>query len=381
MSESSGKSSMSMNRNILNSLVACLAVFCTSVLAERKQPLLDLVDVQGIRDNQLVGYGLVVGLPGTGDKPQSRFAIQSLNNMLQQFGVNVANKAQVRAKNIAAVAVQAVLPPMASAGQSIDVTVMSLGDAKSLHGGTLLLTQLKGVDGRVYALAQGSLVVGGVKVESEEGDSLTLNVPTTGMIPSGAILERGVDQFPHVNSAITLNLKKPNYKTVNNMVKAINAELGEGAAQGKNWAKIEVQASSEPAQRLAVMAILESVTVEVGALRPRVVVNSRTGTVVMNETVRVRKAAVSHGNLIITVDANASVSQPQAFGQGDTAVVTNSALSINQTQGNAMVWKEGVSLEVIVDAINSLGATPRDLMSILQALDKAGSLEADLVVI
>jgi flagellar P-ring protein precursor FlgI len=358
---------------------AVLAVLSQQTQAASR-PLLDIVDIQGVRDNQLVGYGLVVGLPGSGDKAQIKFAAQSLNNMLKQFGVQLDEASLPKSKNVAAVAVQATLPPMASPGQAIDVTIMSLGDAKSLHGGSLMLTPLRGVDGKVYALAQGNLVVGGIKAEGLNGSSVTVNVPTAGIIPGGAIIERSIENLQQEGDLI-LNLKKPNYKTARNVVTAVNDMFGPKVARAENWSKLVISAPRDADNRTTFMAMLQDLTVEEGTQRPRVVFNSRTGTVVISDDVRVKRAAVSHGSLTITISEQEGASQPMPFSKGETVPLQKSSVDVAQQHANMMVWPEGTSLDDIVQAVNSLGATPTELMSILLALDKAGALDADVVVI
>lgn len=345
------------------------------------RPLLDLVDIQGVRDNQLVGYGLVVGLPGSGDKTQIKFAAQSLNNMLKQFGVQLDESSLPKSKNVAAVAVTAMLPANASPGQTLDVTIMSLGDAKSLHGGSLMLTPLRGVDGKVYALAQGNLVVGGLNATGQSGSSVTVNVPTAGIIPSGAIVERSVAQLYQPDSEITLNLRQPDYQTARNVVTAINEVFGPDVARAEHKGKLKVSAPADANSRITFMSMLQDIDVQEGRQRPRVVFNSRTGTVVMNDVVRVKRAAVSHGSLTITISEQQGVSQPGPFSNGTTTPVQNSAVNVEERAANMMLWPEGSSLEEIVKAINALGATPAELMSILIALDNAGALDAELLVI
>ncbi len=361
----------------LSVLIAPSVAWCEA----NSRALLDLVDVQGSRDNQLVGYGLVVGLAGTGDKSQIKFAGQSVNNMLKQFGVKMDEDDLPRTKNVAAVTVQAVLPPNASPGQTIDVTVSSLGDAKSLLGGSLVLTPLRGIDGRVYALAQGNLVVGGVSATGNTGSSVTVNIPTAGLVPNGATVEREILNRSAVPGELVLNLKAPNYKTARNIVAAINKEFGQGVASAENWGKINVSSPRDADNLNTFMSMLQDVRVELGSQRPKVIFNSRSGTVVINEVVRVRKAAVTHGSLTVTITEQQGVSQPGAFSNGSTKRVNASGVDVDQKQGNMMLFPEGTSLETIVQAINSLGANPSELMSILIALDKAGALEADLVVI
>lgn len=356
-----------------------LLILCSSAASSR--PLLDLVDIQGVRDNQLVGYGLVVGLPGSGDKAQIKFAAQSLNNMLKQFGVQLDENSLPKSKNVAAVAVTATLPANTSPGQTLDVTIMSLGDAKSLHGGSLMLTPLRGVDGKVYALAQGNLVVGGINASGQNGSSVTVNVPTAGIIPGGAIVERSVQQLYQNSAQVVLNLKQPNYQTARNIVNAINDVFGPDIAQAEHQGKLVVSAPQDANSRITFMSMLQDIDVREGKIRPQVVFNSRTGTVVMNDLVRVKRAAVSHGSLTITISEQQGVSQPLPFSNGTTTPVQNSQVSVDERTANMMLWPEGSSLDDIVQAINALGATPAELMSILIALDNAGALEADLLVI
>lgn len=368
-------------RHFLLILISLIGFVSQSAFAAKTRPLLDMVDVLGVRENQLVGYGLVVGLPGSGDKTQIKFAGQSLSNMLKQFGVSVDENTLPKSKNIAAVAVHATLPAMGSPGQSIDVTVNSLGDAKSLHGGSLMLTPLKGIDGKVYALAQGNLVVGGINANGNDGSSVTVNVPTSGLIPNGAIIERNVMDMFKTQPDVILNLKEPNYQTARNVVRAINKVFGPEVAIAENWGRLVVSAPSDANSRNTFMSMLQDIVVEEGTERPKVVFNSRTGTVVMNDVVKVHKAAVNHGNLTITINENEGVSQPAPFSNGQTTKTQSSDISVEQQQKNMLVWPEGTSLDEIVKAVNALGATPAELMSILIALDNAGALEAELLVI
>lgn len=348
--------------------------------ASSSRRLLDIADVQGIRNNQLVGYGLVVGLSGTGDRSQVKFTGQSMANMLKQFGVQLPEDLDPKLKNVAAVSVQATIPALAAKGQLLDVTVTSIGDAKSLRGGALLLAPLRGIDGEVYAVAQGNLVVGGMKAEGQSGSSVTINVPTAGIIPNGAIVEREViTNFAERNEVI-LNLKQPNFRTARNAETAINQKLGP-VARAVSASRISLRAPKDDSQRISFMAMLEEVEVSMGRVRPKVVFNSRTGTLVMGQDVKVRKAAVSHGNLTVTIAETQNVSQPNAMAGGQTTVTPQSRISIDQGQNTMFVWPEGTSLEVIVRAINSLGATPDDIMSILHALNEAHALEAEVVVI
>ncbi|MDT1011802.1 flagellar basal body P-ring protein FlgI [Plesiomonas shigelloides] len=344
-------------------------------------PLLDMVDVQGIRENQLVGYGLVVGLSGTGDKSQTKFTSQSIKNMLSQFGVQLPANADPKLKNVAAVAVSATLPPLAAKGQALDITVSSMGDAKSLRGGTLLLTPLRGVDGQVYAMAQGNLVVGGLNAEGASGSGITVNIPTAGLIPNGALIEREIPSSFLTNPDIVLNLKQPGFNTARNIEMAINRVLGPGVANAQSNAKVVMRAPLDPSQRVSFMAALENLKVAEGPTPARIIFNARTGTIVMGQNVRVRPAVVSHGSLTVNIVENSRVSQPNPLSNGQTVVTPQSNVSVNEERGKAFVWPAGTSLKTIVDAINSLGATPSDLMSILQALKQAGALEGELIVI
>lgn len=357
-------------------LLLLLALPCA-----RAVPLMDLVDVEGIRDNQLIGYGLVVGLDGSGDKNQVRFTNQAMANLVKQFGVNLPANVDPKLKNVASVTVTASVPPSYSPGQSIDVTVSSLGDAKSLRGGQLLLTPLHGVDGEIYALAQGSLVVGGLKAEGSSGSSVSINSATTGRIANGATVERMIPSDFAKRPDIMLNLRNPSFQTVTRVVDAINERIGPGTATALNATKVSVRAPVTSTQRMSFMAMLEMVDVREGRERPKVVFNSRTGTVVIGEGVRVKAAAVSHGNLTVTISENPQVSQPAPFSQGQTAVVPRSELEVAQDRNAMFRWPEGANLESIINTVNSLGATPDDVMSILQALERAGALNAELIVI
>ncbi|NWA61745.1 flagellar basal body P-ring protein FlgI [Pantoea sp. B9002] len=345
------------------------------------QALGSLVDIQGVRDNQLVGYSLVVGLDGTGDRSQVKFTGQSLANMLRQFGVQMPPKMDPKVKNVAAVALSATLPSMYARGQTINVTVSSIGDAKSLRGGTLLLTQLRGADGEVYALAQGNVVVGGVKAEGDSGSSVTINTPTVGRIPNGASVEREVPSDFQDNSDVMLNLKRPSFKTANNIAVALNQAFGAGTAVAKSGTNVSVNAPRDPSARVAFMSMLEDVQINAGKQPPRVVFNARTGTIVLGEGIVVRAAAVAHGNLTVTIAERPNVSQPGPFSNGETAVTPESDISVDRGRGQMVNVPAGTSLRSIVNTINSLGAAPDDTMAILQALHEAGALDAELVVI
>lgn len=366
-------------RPFLKLLAFCSLLFCH--LCASAVPMMDLVDIEGIRGNQLIGYGLVVGLDGTGDKNQVKFTSQSVTNMIKQFGVNLPPNVDPKLKNVAAVTVTAEIPPSFSAGQTVDITVSSLGDAKSLRGGQLLMTPLMGVDGEVYALAQGALVVGGLNAEGRSGSSVAINTSNSGRIPNGATVERMIPSDFAERAEVMLNIRQPSFQTASRVVEAVNARFGSGTATALNATKVSLRAPVSSNQRISFMAMLESVEVEEGRTRPKVVFNSRTGTVVVGQGVRVKAAAVSHGTLTVTISENPEVSQPGAFSGGQTAVVPRSDVDVTQETNAMFKWPEGASLESIINTVNSLGATPDDVMSILQSLEQAGALNAELLVI
>jgi flagellar P-ring protein precursor FlgI len=366
-------------RNVPVVLSVALALFSAGVNAER---IKDLATVAGVRTNQLVGYGLVVGLDGTGDQTsQAPFTTQSLRSMLAQFGVNVPANVNPQLKNVAAVSIHAELPPFAKPGQTIDITVSSIGNAKSLRGGTLLMSPLKGADGQVYAIAQGNLVVSGFGVGAVDGSKVTVNVPSAGRIPNGATVERAVPSAFHDGARITLNLRQPDFTTAQRMAEAINARLGRGLAEATDAAAVQVQAPPNPAQRVSFLASLENITLDPAEGAARVVINSRTGTVVIGRHVRILPAAVSHGNLTVTITAKPVVSQPQPFSLGETVVVPQSEIKVTEDNKRMFVFQPGASLDEIVRAVNQVGAAPGDLVAILSALKEAGALRAELIVI
>lgn len=372
---------LSLKRVLLAVAMVGGATLASTAQAETPTAIMDLVDVQGIRSNQLVGYGLVVGLDGTGDRNQVKFTSQSITNMLRQFGVQIGDGADPKLKNVASVSVTAYARPMAGTGQELNIVVSSIGDAKSLRGGTLLMTPLRGIDGEVYAVAQGNVVVGGAKAEGRSGSKITINTPTTGRIPNGATLEREIPSDFNDKPQITLNLRQPSFTTAKNIARVINATFGPNVAIAINQGRVKLSAPGDTQQRVTFMSMLEDLKVVEGRKPARVVFNSRTGTVVVGKNVQVSEAAVSHGNLTVTIRENDQVSQPNAFSEGETTVVNNSSVDINQESAQMYIWPEGTELNTIVDAVNSLGATPDDLMSILQALHEAGALNAELVVI
>lgn len=348
--------------------------------ATASKPIGQIVDVYGDRTNQLIGYGLVVGLDGTGDKSQVKFTQQSIVNMIKQFGVQLDDKANPKLKNVAAVSVTAEIGTNMGPGQTMHVTVSSLGDAKSLRGGTLLMTPLHGADGEVYGIAQGNVVVGGFSATGADGSSITKNTTTAGRIPNGATLEKEI-VVEHDEPVLRLNLKRPNYKTALNISRKINSVFGGSVAVAKNKNRVEVTAPQDTEQRVLFVSMIEELQVVEGAGLPKVVFNSRTGTVVISSTVTVSEAAVSQGGLTIAVKETQQVSQPNAFSQGETTKVNDSNLKVTEENPTMMIWEKGTNLQEIVDAVNRVGATPDALMQILQALDEAGALSGQLVVI
>jgi flagellar P-ring protein precursor FlgI len=348
--------------------------------AEAAQALRQLVHVEGVRENQLVGYGIVVGLTGTGDSTQVKFSGQSVANMLKQFGVKPPDGNSMKLKNVATVMVSAVFPPGYRKGQVIDVSVSSLGDAKSLRGGTLLLTPLRAADGEIYALAQGHLVVGGVAAQGASGSKVSVNTPTAGRIPNGATIEMEIASDFDTGPTVRLSLKRPHFQTATNIVQVINRRYGD-IASTRDATSVEVFAPEDPTQRVAFVAALEALRVDVGEEVPKVIFNSRTGTVVIADGVRVRAAAVSHGALRVVISESSQVSQPAPFSDGQTVVTPESKVSVQQDVPQMFRWPSGASLQAIIDTVNSTGATPDDIMAILQALDQAGAIDGELVVI
>ncbi len=352
---------------------------CVPAAAER---IKDIANVAGVRENQLIGYGLVMGLDGTGDQTtQTPFTIQSLKSMMAQFGITLPANTNPQLKNVAAVVIHANLPAFAKPGQTIDITVSSLGNAKSLRGGSLLMTPLKGADGNVYAMAQGNLVIGGFGIESTDGSSISVNVPSSGRIPNGATVERSVPTSFAMGDNIVLNLHKPDFTTAKRVTEAINEWIGLGTASTLDGSSIKVMAPADVSQRVAFTSLVENITLEPGDAPARVIVNSRTGTVVIGKHVKVTEAAVSHGSLVVTITQNPIVSQPGPLSQGQTAVVANSDIDVQQQNSRMFLFNPGVSLDDIVRAVNQVGASPGDLVAILEALQQAGALRAELVII
>jgi flagellar P-ring protein precursor FlgI len=366
--------------NVAAALVALL--FLVIAAAARADRVKDLATVQGVRPNQLMGYGLVVGLDGTGDQTsQAPFTIQSIKNMLVRFGVTIPANTNPQLKNVAAVTVSADLPPFAKPGQQIDITVSSIGNAKSLRGGTLIMTPMRGVDGEVYAIAQGNMVVSGFGISGQDGSRIVVNVPSAGRIPNGATVEKEVASGFTSDPFVMLNLHVPDFTTSARLVEGINKLLGDGTAQSVDSVSVKVAAPADANQRTAYLATLEAIEIEPGDAPARVIVNSRTGTVVIGSRVRVQPAAVSHGSLTVTITERAQVSQPNELAQGTTVVVPTSTVSVSQPEARMFVFDAGVDLNDIVRAVNQVGAAPGDLVAILEALKESGALRAELIVI
>ncbi len=342
----------------------------------------EVASVQGVRMNQLVGYGLVVGLDGTGDQTTSApFAIQSLLALLQQMGVTVPAGTNMQLKNLATVMVTAQLPPFAQPGQTIDINVSSLANAKSLRGGTLIATPLKGADGQVYAIAQGNMVVGGAGA-SAAGSKVTINHLSAGRIPDGATVERSVATPMADGDSIQLDLNSSDYATAREVVRAINNRMGSGTADALDGRVVRVRMPASADARVTFMAEIENLDVKQATPSAKVVINARTGSIVMNQAVTLAACAVAHGNLSVTISTTPTVSQPTPFSRGGQTAVTEKAdITITQQAGALVQMAQGAKLADVVKALNSLGATPQDLLAILQALKSAGALTAELEVI
>lgn len=358
-----------------------LALAALPVLPVQAERIKDLASIQGVRDNPLIGYGLMVGLDGSGDQTmQTPFTTQSLNNMLGQLGVTVPPGTNMQLKNVAAVMVTAVLPPFARPGQAIDVTVSSLGNAKSLRGGTLLMTPLKGADGQVYALAQGNMVVGGAGA-SASGTQVKVNQLSSGRIPAGAIVERAVESPLGGDGTLMIELNKTDFGTAQKAVDAINRSFGPGTAQALDARVIQVNAPTRPEERVGFLARIEDLDVNPAQAVAKVVINARTGSVVMNQTVRINDCAVAHGSLSVVINTDPVISQPGAFSGGNTVATQRSQIELSQGGGALQVVKGGASLADVIKGLNALGANPQDLVSILQAMKAVGALRAELEII
>jgi len=370
---------------LIRALIAIAALIASAALwwppAAHAARIKEIASVQGVRSNPLVGYGLVVGLDGTGDQTTSTpFTAQSIAAMLQQMGVTVPAGASMQLKNVAAVMVTAQLPPFAQPGQTLDVNVSSLGNAKSLRGGTLIATPLKGADGQIYALAQGNLIVGGAGA-SAAGSKVQINHLAAGRIPEGATVERSVPTPLNQGETLQLDLAASDYGTARDVAKAINGKMGEGVAQAIDGRTVRVRMPAAPDARVAFLADIENLPVDRAAPAARVVINARTGSIVVNQAVTLAPCAVAHGNLSVTINNTPVVSQPNALAAGQTVSRDKADITITQQAGSLIQMPAGTQLVDVVKALNSLGATPQDLLAILQAIKAAGALNAELEVI
>lgn len=365
----------------LKHLITALLLLCLANFAHAER-IRDLASVQGVRGNQLIGYGLVVGLDGTGDMTmQTPFTTQSITNMLQQMGINMpaTASATMMLKNVAAVMVTATLAPFSKPGQTLDVTVSSMGNATSLKGGTLLLTPLKGADGQVYAMAQGNLLVGGAGAAAG-GSSVQVNHLSVGLISAGATVERAVPTPVGQGQYVDLELNASDFTTASRVVDAINRSFLPGTASALDGRVIQVKAPLNPDERVAFLGQVEDIEVEPAEAAAKVILNARTGSIVMNQSVTIENCAVAHGNLSVVISTTPSVSQPGALSGGQTVVTQQSQISVKAQKGSLITLK-GASLDNVVKALNAMGATPQDLLAILQAMKAAGTLKADLEVI
>ncbi len=362
-------------------LALCLLLTAFIALPSRAERLKDLASIQGVRDNPLIGYGLMVGLDGSGDQTmQTPFTTQSLNSMLGQLGISVPPGTNMQLKNVAAVMVTAILPPFVRPGQNIDITVSSIGNAKNLRGGTLLMTPLKGADGQVYALAQGNMVLGGAGA-SANGSQVKINQLSAGRIPAGAIVERAVDSPLGGDGTFTIELNATDFGTVQKAVDAINRNLGPGTAVAMDARVIKVNAPARPEERVSFLARIENIEVTPAQAVAKVVINARTGSIVMNQAVRILDCAVAHGSLTVVINTEPVISQPGPLSGGSTVVTQRSQIELNQSGAALQVVRGGASLAEVIKGLNSLGANPQDLVSILQAMKAVGCLRAELEVI
>lgn len=359
------------------SLLLLIAV--NTQVAQAAERLKDLVSIEGVRSNQILGYGLVVGLDGTGDK--APFTDQTFRNMMNRFGISIPQGVNPNLKNVAAVSVHADLPPFSKPGQKLDITVSSIGNASSLRGGSLLLTPLKGADGQIYATAQGNMLVGGFGAQGADGSRITVNVPSVGRIPNGATVERSVPTAFGQGDTITLNLHTPDFTTAKRVQERIAGLLGPGVAEALDATSVRVLAPREASQRVNFLSILENLEITPAEGRAKVVINSRTGTIVVGQNVKVLPAAVTHGNLTVTISEGAQISQPNALADGDTVVVPETDVAIDQEPTRMFRFGPATTLNEIVRAVNQVGAAPGDVMAVLEALKQAGALKADVIVI
>lgn len=360
--------------------ISCALLFISLLFTHQPahaERLKDLATIQGVRNNQLIGYGLVVGLDGTGD--QTPYTVQSMISMMQQMGVNLPAGTSIQMKNVASVIITGSLPAFAQPGQTLDVTVSSMGSAKSLRGGTLLMTPLKGADGQIYAMAQGNLVVGGVGA-SANGSQTQINHLSVGRISDGATVERSIPNTISQSDNVNLELKESDFSTASLVVDAINKRFGANTALAQDGRVIHVQAPAH-SSRVSFLADLEKINVAPAPTTAKIIMNARTGSVVMNQAVTLENCAVSHGNLSVVINTDPVISQPGALSSGQTVSTARSQIEINKEPGKVLKLNSGANLSDVVKALNAIGATPQDLLAILQAMKAAGSLHADLEVI
>lgn len=360
---------------------ALVAILFVAVPSQAQQRIKDVAAIAGVRSNQLVGYGVVVGLDGTGDQTtQTPFTVQSLTSMLIQLGVTLPPGLNLQLRNVAAVMITAQLPPFSKPGQTIDVTVSSMGNARSLRGGTLVLTSLRGADGLVYAMAQGNVVVAGAGAQSG-GTSVAVNHLNAGRIPAGATVERTVPSQVGQGELVVFETFESDFTTTTRVTDVINNAVGAGTAVAMDSRQIRVRAPVDPSQRVAFISRVENLLVNAAEASPKVIVNSRTGSVVMNQRVLVTNCAVAHGNLSVTIQTEPVISQPGAFSPGRTVATERANIEVKEDKSGLVVLPNTTSLSDVVRALNAVGATPSDLLAILQAMKAAGALKAELEVI
>lgn len=362
---------------MMKKILLLLMVFMAS--SAHATRIKDVAQVAGVRSNQLVGYGLVTGLPGTGES--NPFTDQSFRAMLQNFGIQLPPGTRTNTKNVAAVMLTAELPPFTKQGQTIDVTVSSIGSASSLRGGTLTQTFLKGLDGQVYAVAQGNLVVSGFSATGADGSSLVGNNPTVGMISNGAIVEREIPTPFGRGDFITFNLFQSDFTTAQRMADTVNQFLGPDMASAIDATSVRVRAPREVSQRVAFLSAVENLEFEPADMAAKIIVNSRTGTIVIGQHVRLRPAAVTHGGMTVAIKENWRVEQPNPFAGGEAVVVPDADIEVVEQQGKMFKLETGTTLDELVRAVNEVGAAPSDLMAILQALKQAGAIQGQLIII
>jgi flagellar P-ring protein precursor FlgI len=363
-------------KQLLIVLGSCLLILTQQAQAAR---IKDIAQVAGVRSNQLVGYGLVTGLPGTGES--TPFTDQSFNAMLNQFGIQLPPGTKPKTKNVAAVIVTAEMPAFTKQGQQIDVTVSSIGSAKSLRGGTLLQTFMKGLDGKVYAVAQGNLLVSGFSAEGADGSKIVGNNPTAGTISNGAMVEQEIPSPFGRGDYITFNLSESDFTTAQRMADAVNDFLGPQMANAVDATSVRVRAPRDISQRVGFLSAIENLEFEPADGSAKIIVNSRTGTIVVGQHVRLKPAAVTHGGMTVAIRENLNVSQPGPFGDGQTVVTPDSDIQVTESDGKMFKFEPGLTLDDLVRAVNEVGAAPSDLMAILQALKHAGAIEGQLIII